>query len=81
MDEERREAGEPGPEGSAAHSEYPRAPGASKMEALRRIERSLEEQSEHTPDRERTVDARDGERANDEPDADVTDEAGGDSPA
>lgn len=47
------------PEDAAqGETEYPKAPGASKMEALRRIERGLEEQSKQTPDREPASDAR-----------------------
>ncbi len=55
-DEERRD-----------ETEYPKAPGASKMEALERIERSLERQSESTPDRS-AADARGSENER-EPDA------------
>ncbi|HWC32974.1 MAG TPA: hypothetical protein VG709_07590 [Actinomycetota bacterium] len=46
-------------EGRREESEYPKAPGASKMEALERIERSLERQSEATLDR--SDDAREDE--------------------
>ena len=59
MDEEHDERTDRPEEASSA--EYPKDPGASKMGALERIEKSLRKQEEDSPDRDES-DARQGER-------------------
>lgn len=75
MNEEPRDLGASEPDDAAdAETEYPKSPGASKMGALERIERSLERQSEDTPGRKADADARQGD--DNEEDADAAGDSG-----